>query len=143
VLALAVVVADRVTTSVVEHDLHRVIHLWGPFGLALQFNSGVAFSLFSGRSTLVTVVLGVGVVVLGILVTRVRTWAQAVGGGLVLGGGAGNLSERVVGGHHGEVADFITLRHWPTFNVADACITVGAITLAASLLFGRPLRTEG
>ena len=44
----------------VEHHLHGVEHVWGPFGLALQFNSGLAFSLFTGRSTLVTVVLAVG-----------------------------------------------------------------------------------
>ena len=137
-LAVAVVVADRVTTSVVERDLHRVIHLWGPFGLALQFNSGLAFSLFTGRSSLITVGLGVAVVVLALLMTRVRTTAQAVGGGLVLGGGAGNLSERVVSGHHGQVADFITLSHWPTFNVADACITIGIVVLAVSVLFGHP-----
>jgi signal peptidase II len=102
--------------------------------LALQFNSGLAFSLFTGRSTLLTVLLGVGVVVLGVLVARVRTRAQAVSGGLILGGGLGNLSERVVSGHHGQVADFITLSHWPTFNVADACITVGVIVLAVSLI---------
>ena len=106
--------------------------------MALQFNSGLAFSLFTGRATLVTVLLGVGVVVLAVLVARVRTMPQAVGGGLVLGGGLGNLSERVVSDHHGLVADFITLSHWPTFNVADACITVGVIVLAASLLFGHP-----
>jgi len=106
--------------------------------LALQFNSGLAFSLFTGRATLVTVLLGVGVVVLAVLVARVRTMPQAVGGGLVLGGGLGNLSERVVSDHHGLVADFITLSHWPTFNVADACITVGVIVLAASVLLDRP-----
>ena len=106
--------------------------------MALQFNSGLAFSLFTGRATLVTVLLGVGVVVLAVLVARVRTMPQAVGGGLVLGGGLGNLSERVVSDHHGLVADFITLSHWPTFNVADACITVGVIVLAASVLLDRP-----
>jgi signal peptidase II len=130
-LALVVVVADRVTTTLVEHHLHSVVHLWGPFGLALQFNSGLAFSRFTGRSTLVTVLLVV-------LVARVRTTAQAIGGGLVLGGGVGNLSERVVSGHHGLVADFITLSHWPTFNVADACITVGIVVLVACLLFQQP-----
>ena len=135
-LAFLVVVADRVTTTLVEHHLHGVVHVWGPFGLALQFNSGVAFSVFTGRATLVTVVLAVGVVVIAVLVTRVRTTAQAVGGGLVLGGGVGNLSERVLSGHHGLVADFITLSHWPTFNVADACITVGVVVLVASLFFG-------
>ena len=82
--------------------------------------------------------LAVGVVVIAVLVARVRTTAQAVGGGLVLGGGVGNLSERVLSGHHGLVADFITLSHWPTFNVADACITVGVVVLVASLFFGHP-----
>jgi signal peptidase II len=134
-LAVVVVVADRVTTTLAEHHLHDVTHVWGPFGLALQFNSGLAFSLFTGRATLVSVVLGVGVLVLGLLVTRVRTWSQAVGGGLVLGGGLGNLSERVVSDHHGLVADFVTLTHWPTFNVADACITIGVVVLAAAVLF--------
>jgi signal peptidase II len=50
----------------------------------------------------------------------------------------GNLSERVVSGHHGLVADFITLSHWPTFNVADACITVGVVVLVASMIFAHP-----
>ena len=137
-LAVVVVVADRVTTSLVEHHLHGTTHVWGPFGLELQFNSGLAFSLFTGRATLVTVLLGVGVLVLGALVARVRSWSQAVGGGLVLGGGLGNLSERVVSDHHGLVADFITLSHWPTFNVADACITIGVVLLAISLLVDHP-----
>ncbi len=137
-LAIIIVVADRVTTTVAEDHIHDVVHVWGPFGLALQFNSGLAFSLFTGRSTLVTVLLGVAVVVLAILVARVRTIPQAIGGGLVLGGALGNLSERIVGSRHGQVADFITLSHWPTFNVADAAITVGVIVVAASILFGRP-----
>jgi signal peptidase II len=139
-LAVLVVVADRVTTSLVEDHLHDAVHLWGPFGLALQFNSGLAFSLFTGRATYVTVLLGVGVVVLGVLLLRVRTLAQAVGGGLVLGGGSGNLSERVVSAHHGLVADFITLSHWPTFNVSDACITIGVVVVVATLLFEHPAR---
>jgi len=140
-LATLVVLADRVTTTLAVDHLHQAVHLWGPFGLALQFNSGLAFSLFTGRSTLVTVVLGMGVVVLGVLLARVRTMTPAIGGGLVFGGGLGNLSERIVGVHHGRVADFITLSHWPTFNVADACITIGVIVVAAYLVFGRPAGT--
>jgi len=138
-LAILVVVADRVTTALVESHLHDAVHLWGPFGLALQFNSGLAFSLFTGRSTLVTVLLGLGVVVLGVFLVRVRTMVQAIGGGLVLGGGLGNLSERVISAHHGLVVDFITLSHWPTFNVADACITIGVVVIIAALLFERPV----
>ncbi|HEX3793264.1 MAG TPA: signal peptidase II [Acidimicrobiales bacterium] len=133
-LAAAVVVADRLTTTVAEHHVHGVTHVWGPFGLALSFNSGFAFSLFTGRATAVTVLLCVGVAVLAVVVSRVRTLHQAVAGGLVLGGATGNLSERLFSNHAGQVADFITLSHWPTFNVADAGITVGVVVLAVGLV---------
>jgi signal peptidase II len=139
-----VVVADRVTTTLAVDHLHDVRHVWGPFGLALTYNSGFAFSLFSGRGLLVTVVLCIGVVVIAFFVGQVRTAPLAVGSGLVLGGAIGNLSERIVGGPGGDVPDFITLRDWPTFNVADACVTVGVIVIIAALLFGGrvPARTE-
>jgi signal peptidase II len=135
-VAAAVVVADRVTTTVAVGHLHDVRHVWGPFGLALTFNSGFAFSLFSGRAAVVSVLLCVGVVVLAVVVAQVRTVPLAVGAGLVLGGAVGNLSERIVGGHGGQVPDFITLDYWPTFNVADACVTVGVIVVVVALLFG-------
>ena len=67
---------------------------------------------------------------------QVRTVPVAVGAGLVLGGAVGNLSERVVGANGGQVPDFITLNYWPTFNLADACVTVGVIVVVACLLFG-------
>ena len=130
------VVADRVTTTLTTDHLHDVRHVWGPFGLALTYNSGFAFSLFSGRAILVTVLLCVGVVVLAVVVSQVRTVTHAVGSGLVLGGAVGNLSERIVGGHGGQVPDFVTLNYWPTFNLADACVTVGVIIVIVALLFG-------
>jgi signal peptidase II len=140
-IAVVVVVLDRVTTTIVVDHLHDARHLWGPFGLALAFNSGFAFSLFSGRAVIVTVLLCVGVVVLGWVVAQVRTVPLAVGAGLVLGGAIGNLSERIVGGHGGRVPDFITLDYWPTFNFADACVTVGVVIVIAALLFGHPALT--
>jgi signal peptidase II len=135
-IAVIVVVADRATTSLALDRLHDVRHVWGPFGLALTFNSGFAFSLFSGRALLVTVLLCIGVVVLAVVVAQVRSVALAVGSGLVLGGAVGNLSERIVGGPGGRVPDFITLDYWPTFNLADACVTVGVVVIIATLLFG-------
>ena len=135
-IAAVVVVADRVTTTLAIDHLHDVRHLWGPVGLAMTFNSGFAFSLFSGRAIAVTILLCIGVVVLAFVVAQVKTVPLAVGAGLVLGGAIGNLSERIVGVHGGRVPDFITLDHWPTFNVADACVTVGVIILVAALLFG-------
>jgi signal peptidase II len=137
-IAVVVVVVDRVTTTLAVDHLHDVRHLWGPVGLALTFNSGFAFSLFSGRAVIITVLLCVGVVVLAWVVAQVRTVPMAIGAGLVLGGAVGNLSERIVGGHSGQVPDFITLDYWPTFNFADACITVGVVVVIITLLFGHP-----
>jgi signal peptidase II len=135
-IAAIVVVADRVTTSLVVDHLRDVRHIWGPLGLGLTYNSGFAFSLFSGRAVVVTVLLCVGVLVLAFVVAQVRSVPLAVGAGLVLGGAVGNLSERIVGPHGGRVPDFVTLDYWPTFNLADACVTVGVVVVIACLLFG-------
>jgi signal peptidase II len=148
-IAVVVVVVDRVTTTLAVDHLHDARHLWGPFGLALTFNSGFAFSLFSGRAVIVTVLLCVGVLVLAWVVAQVRTVPLAIGAGLVLGGAVGNLSERIAGGHGGQVPDFVTLNYWPTFNFADACVTVGVVIVVISLVFGQsgvagdPERGEG
>lgn len=57
---------------------------------------------------------------------------------LLLAGIAGNLTDRV---RLGYVIDFIVLHagswHWPTFNVADASISIGALLLAYDLVFAR------
>jgi signal peptidase II len=131
-----VVVADRVTTTIALDHLHDVRHIWGPLGLSMTFNSGFAFSLFSGRAVAVTVLLCIGVIVLAVVVAQVKTVPLAIGAGLVLGGAIGNLSERIAGGHGGRVPDFVTLDYWPTFNLADACVTVGVIVVIVTLLFG-------
>ena len=46
--------------------------------------------------------------------------------GLLVGGAAGNLIDRI---RLGSVTDFIKLPHWPAFNVADIAVTVGVVTL--------------
>lgn len=56
---------------------------------------------------------------------------EAVGLGLVLGGATSNLADRAL---RGAVVDFIALRAWPTFNLADAAMVAGTALLAGSLL---------
>ena len=73
------------------------------------------------------------------LAWRAPSRGIAVALGLVLGGALGNLADRALRGHHGQVVDFVTLPHWPTFNVADACITVGVL-LAVVLFWRRSAR---
>lgn len=131
-VAAAAVVADALSTSWALSALHHPVHLLGPLGLGLQYNSGTAFSLLSG-SWLLPVLL-VLLVAVGWAAWRAGTRILAVGFGLVLGGALGNVADRF--GHHGRVVDFVTLTHWPTFNVADACITVGVVLVACGYLFG-------
>ena len=128
----AVVAADQVTKAVAVASLHHPVHVIGPFGLALGYNSGSAFSLFTADAPVVTAVAVVLVGVLLWLAWRAPTTRVAVAVGLVLGGAVGNLCDRAA---RGKVVDFITLTHWPTFNVADAAITVGVILLAVFYLF--------
>jgi signal peptidase II len=128
-VAAAAVAADQVTKSLAESNFHRPVHLVGPLGFALGYNSGSAFSLFTGVPAVLAAVSAVLVGGLVWLAWQARSPAMAVGVGLVLGGALGNLADRAFRGHHGDVVDFITLTHWPTFNVADACITVGVVLL--------------
>lgn len=59
--------------------------------------------------------------------------------GMILGGAVGNLVNRLSGGidFSGEVIDFIDLRVWPVFNLADSAIVVGAVILALSFAGSR------
>jgi signal peptidase II len=133
-VAAAVVVADQATTSWALADLHGPVHLVGPLGLTLQYNSGTAFSLFTGAGWGIVPLVAVLVVAVGWLAWRSRSTLLSVGYGLVLGGALGNLADRVVRGHHGDVVDYVSLSHWPTFNVADACITAGIVVVALGWL---------
>lgn len=132
------VAADQVTKSLAVAHLHQPVHLVGPFGLALTFNSGAAFSLFSGAAPVIAPLAAVLVVVLVFAAWRSRAPGISVGLGMILGGALSNLADRAFRGHGGAVVDFITLTHWPTFNVADAAITLGAVlVVVVTLVRGR------
>src|SRR5207253_3788215 len=51
--------------------------------------------------------------------------------GLLIGGSVSNLFDRVRLGH---VTDFLDLRFWPAFNLADSCIVVGVVILLVALV---------
>lgn len=132
-VASVVLAADQVTkTLAAEHLPGHPVHLFASIYFLLQYNSGTAFSLFQGFGLWIVVI---GIVLVGLLMVAsrwVRTNVGAVAIGLLLGGALGNLADRVFRANHGAVIDFIYTRYWPTFNVADACIVVGAALLILS-----------
>ena len=101
----------------------------------LAFNRGVTWSLFHSQSSLVFGILSLVIsIVLGILaVYTFRRWQQGksiLAELFVLAGGISNLIDRAL---YGAVVDFILIGakgwYWPAFNIADACIVLGAFIM--------------
>lgn len=139
-LLATVVVLDVVTKAMAVYALvpQRLPHevLGESVRLTLVYNSGAAFGLYLGPySRWIFLCLTIGaLVILWRLYrgTRPGDWLRAVALGLVCGGAAGNLIDRIrspLG-----VVDFIDVgigdMRWPTFNVADMAVSTGAFLLA-------------
>ena len=156
-LAVIIIAIDQWTKSLVMSSipLGTVGWSWGGdfFELTHQRNTGVAFSLGTGlpepfRSVGFVLLPLVAMVVLGVFAWRDKslTWLQRWGLGLILGGGLGNLVDRIFppGGIKG-VVDFLSFKFYglfwmdrfATFNVADSGVTVGVALIVLSLLLGR------
>ena len=142
-VALAVMVVDRLTKMAIQHNLALGQHV-RVVGDLLWFdhsqNTGIAFSLATSHSSLVFVFDIIAILFILYLTRRVppgETWLR-LGLGLILGGAIGNVIDRVLAG---SVTDFIDFRFFPVFNVADSAITVGAILVGLRLYLGS--RQEG
>jgi signal peptidase II len=135
VVALAAVAADQITKHVVASSiaLDHAVKLVGPLSIRHVQNSGIAFGLFSSATVAVIVLTTVALGWMLIFFARsgARHPALPVALGLLIGGSASNLVDRV---RLGYVTDFLDLRWWPAFNLADASIVVGVAVLLGSLL---------
>ncbi len=97
--------------------------------LHLTFNPGAAFSTGTRFTIVFTALAIVAVLVVLWLSRRLGSVAWALALGLLLGGVAGNLTDRLFRDpepFRGHVVDFLMLPHWPVFNVADICINLAA-----------------
>ena len=109
----------------------------------LSRNTGSAFSLFQGFTPLLAILAVVLAVVLVRALRRTDDTWIVLALALILGGALGNLLDRVTrspGFLRGAVIDFVRVGAFPTFNVADAAITVGALLLVLRTLFGHRSR---
>jgi signal peptidase II len=105
-------------------------------------NSGAAFS-FAPAQTVVFTCLAVAIAVLIVIrAPRLRSTGWAAALGLLLAGSVGNLCDRLLrapGVGRGAVVDFIDLQHFATFNVADSCLTCGAVLAVLLSVRGIPM----
>ena len=137
-VAAIVVLVDQITKALAVHFLilHEPVRILPLFNLRLIHNTGAAFSILSGtggwqRWLFIALALSVStVLVVWIRVVSAHNLKLALALSLVLGGALGNVWDRIMQGY---VVDFIDIYyagwHWPTFNVADSAITVGAVLL--------------
>lgn len=143
-LAGAVVAADQGSKLWALSRLagHRAIALPGGWvGLRLISNSGGAFSFGSGATWLFTLSAAAAVAIVPWLATRSQSRGQATALGLLAGGAAANLLDRLFrapGPGVGRVVDFIDYHGWFIGNVADV-----AIVASASILIIRTMAPSG
>jgi signal peptidase II len=135
-----VIVIDQVTKAwMLRHESPGPHHLFGPLGIHVGRNSGVAFSLIAGHSTIAFAVTLALTTVVGVCALRAAPVLPAIVFGLLLGGGVSNDVDRIARHSSGGVVDFLTLPHWPTFNLADSAITVGIAGLFVLVLTRRSI----
>ena len=144
-LTLSVLLLDQATKAMVASRMTLFSSapvLPGLFHITLVRNKGALFGLLQDlpdpyRSTLFTVVPVLAIVLMLVFQyrTTIRDLATQTGLALILGGAFGNLVDRL---RLGYVVDFLDVflgeHHWPAFNVADSCISVGVVLLLFDLL---------
>lgn len=135
---VTILVLDQLTKMIVDRTmaLHQSIPIIdGVFSLTYVRNTGAAFGIFSGshEAFRLPFLILVSVLALGFVVVMLKRLRDEEKGlitalSLIIGGAIGNLVDRIL---YGEVIDFLDFYwshyHWPAFNVADSCITIGVL----------------
>ena len=124
----AVVLLDQVSKAIVVSSLSVGQHVRLALGFSLTNtpNSGLAFGIGQGEGfVLIVTVVALALVLIWFALdpSRPGMWLAV---GLLAGGALGNLADRV---RMDAVTDFIDPPLWPTFNLADIAITLGALGL--------------
>jgi signal peptidase II len=142
-ISFLIVVLDQATKLWALHFLKNdIIVLLPVLQLNLAFNSGAAFSFLShagGWQNLFFIVFAVIIIAAFIIVLwRSKQKSSCLAMSFIIGGALGNLIDRL---HYAYVIDFIDAHvgghHWPIFNIADACITIGVCIMLFDCIRGK------
>lgn len=143
-LIAATVVADQLIKAAALSLLSQgtAVPITPGFNLALGFNEGASFGMMggvmAGKPLLMAALTGALTLAFALMAFRAQHALERAGFALVVGGALGNIIDRL---RQGAVTDFLDFYwrdwHWPTFNVADTAITLGAVLILAASL---PLR---
>ena len=133
-IAICVVIADQLVKWLCLDLMGSVTLIPGVLALRYAENTGMAFSMFSGRAWALGVVSAACILLGWILLRRYRLGpVSGIAAMLMLGGAAGNMIDRFCRGYVVDMFEALFV-DFAIFNVADAALTVGAVLMAASLL---------
>lgn len=133
-VAAAVVIADLTTKryAALTFNGSPVEIISGFFGFTYVENPGGAFGMFQNGGVVIGVAALIIAVVVVVAIAAERPRRETIALGLVVGGAVGNLVDRFARGDgiiDGQVIDWIELSIIPTFNIADASVTVAVALL--------------
>lgn len=136
-VAAAVIVADQVTKYLVTSRLalDDAVKVAGPLTIHHVQNSGIAFGFFPNTTLAVAAITSIAVLWMLVFFARAgsRHPVFPAALGLLAGGSLSNLVDRV---RLGYVTDFLDLKYWPAFNLADSFIVIGVGVLLVAFLVG-------
>ncbi len=133
-IALAVLGVDQLTKLAARQLEGAITLIPGVLGLRYAENTGMAFSLFSGRPWLLGILSAVLIIAGFAVLRRYRLGMVAsIAAMLMLGGAVGNMLDRLFRGYVIDMFEVLFV-DFAIFNVADAALTVGCALMAWSLL---------
>jgi len=141
-------IVDQLTKFIISRSIglnNSLSVIPGFFDLVHVRNKGAIFGIFSrSGSQLVHILLmlaslvALAMVIYYFFKTAISEKLLKISLSLILAGALGNLIDRIFRGYVIDFLDFsIKSWHWPSFNVADSCISVGALLLIFILFFKR------
>lgn len=150
-ISAIIIIADQATKWIANTQLeyHQAVAVFPYFEWFLSYNPGAAFSFLADAGgwqrwffTILTIVISI---ILFVWIKKLEKDEKltAIALCLILGGAIGNLIDRVLLGH---VIDFIQVwlgsYPWPSFNIADSAISVGAVILLLTGLIAPQKTTD-
>jgi signal peptidase II len=129
-ISFFIVLIDQITKYFAVENLSKIGSIpivYNIFHLTFTTNTGVAFGMFKGINFLF---IFISLLVITIVAFnyksfpkgKLRPWIV----GLIIGGGIGNLIDRIF---RGSVVDFLDFRVWPIFNIADSAVSIAIVLL--------------
>jgi len=126
-IIITIILLDQITKYLAQTYLDTIILLTPFLSLEYTTNTGISFGLLQSLPWLPTMIALLVIVFVPIYYQKIpKNWPVQISIALMYAGAAGNLLDRM---NYGFVVDFIAFSFWPTFNIADASITIGGITL--------------